>query len=345
MKMKKVLILGEGITAHRILKEIRGKYKVFVCGNKKNNLKFRKEIKHIKLDYKDKKKTLHKIKKFNFDYIIPDGNDISYLSSSYIASKLNLIGFEKYNDSKIIHDKFLTAARLKKFEFYPRIVKKSEINKDKKNFFPIIFRPRLTHSGINVKKINNLREYKDLSKKKFFKDGILNKFIKGKLFSHSCFIAGNETIDFFVKENHQNFRVTSSVAPFLINNKAKKTIKKISNIIKDEFKLKSGLLHIQYLFNGKKYFFIEACRRSPGDFYGDLIRKVFKYNYYKNYANLFLNKKVEKFETKRIEKFYRKTIFYKKELSNLKKKRKNFYFFKSYQNFKENQKIGVAIYN
>ena len=177
------------------------------------------------------------------------------------------------------------------------------------------------------------------------KDGILNKFIKGKLFSHSCFIAGNETIDFFVKEEVKDFKVISSQSPYSISNKKKMLIRNISKIIKDEFGISRGLLHIQYILSGKQIFFVEACKRCPGDFYGDLIRKVFKYNYYKNYANLFLNKKVEKFETKKIEKFYRKTIFYKKELSNLKKKRKNFYFFKSYQNFKENQKIGVAIYN
>ena len=138
--------------------------------------------------------------------------------------------------------------------------------------------------------------------------------------------------------------MTLSEAPFSINNKEKKKIKKISNIIKDEFKLKSGLLHIQYLFNGKNYFFIEACRRCPGDFYGDLIRKVFKYNYYKNYANSFLGKKIEKLDKKRINKFYRKTIFNEKEIINLKKK-KNFNFFKSYRNYKKNQKIGVVIHN
>ncbi len=342
--MKKVLILGEGISTHRILKEIKGKYKIFVCGKKENNLKFSKDIKHIKIDYKDKEKTLYKIKKFGIDYIIPDGNDISYVSSSFIANKLNLIGFEKFNYTKMIHDKFLISKKLSKFKFYPRIFSAREINKDKKNFFPIIFRPRITHSGINIKKINSLSEYRDLLKKNFFKNGIFNKFIKGKLFSHSFFINGNETLDFFVKENQQNFKVTLSEAPFLINDKEKKKIRKISNIIKDEFKLKGGLLHIQYLFNGKNYFFIEACRRCPGDFYGDLIRKAFKYNYYKNYANFFLGKKVEKLNNKRIEKFYRKTIFFKKELVSLKKKRRNFNFFKSYQNYKKNQKIGVAIY-
>ena len=343
--MKKVLILGEGITAHRILKEIKVKYKIFVCGTKKNNLEFSKDVEHIKIDYKNKKKILYKIKKLGIDYIIPDGNDISYLSSSYIANKLNLIGFEKYKDSKIIHDKFLIAKRLNKFKFYPRIFKIGEINKDKKKIFPIIFRPRLNHSGKNVKKINNLREYRDLSKKKFFKNGIFNKFIKGKLFSHSFLIDGNKTLDFFVKENQQNFLVTSSQAPFLINNKEKKRIKKISNIIKDEFELKSGLLHIQYLFDGKNYFFIEACRRCPGDFYGDLIKKVYKYNYYKNYANFFLGKKIEKLNDKKIEKFFRKTIFYKKEIVTLKKKTRKFNFFKSYPSHKKNQKIGVAIYN
>ena len=97
--MKKVLLLGEGITVHRIINEIKGRYKIFVCGKKNNNLKFNKNISHIKIDYKDKENILSLAKKLKIEFIIPD-DDVSYLSSSYVANKLNLMSLKNLVNQK-----------------------------------------------------------------------------------------------------------------------------------------------------------------------------------------------------------------------------------------------------
>ena len=342
--MKKVLLLGEGITVHRIINEIKGRYKIFVCGKKNNNLKFNKNISHIKIDYKDKENILSLAKKLKIEFIIPDGNDVSYLSSSYVANKLNLIGFEKFSQSKKIHDKLLTSKKLSKYKFYPKIIKRNQIKKNQKKFIPLIFRPRTGHSGIGVKKINKFDNFKKLYKNDFVNRGVLSKFIKGQLFSHSIFIDGKQTIDFFVKEDVKDFLVVSSQSPYSISNKKKKLIRSISKIIKDEFRISRGLLHIQYILSGKQIFFVEACKRCPGDFYGDLIKRSFNYNYYRNYANFFLGKKIDKFTSKNTKKFYRRIIFNYKELSKIKKRSSNFYFFKSYRKVRVGKKIGVVIF-
>ncbi len=343
--MKKILLLGEGITVHRIINEIKGKYKIFVCGKKNNNLEFDKDVLHIKIDYKNKKKILSLAKKLKIKFIIPDGNDVSYLTSSYVANKLNLIGFENFEQSKKIHDKLLTSKKLSKYKFYPKIIKRNQIKSNGKKFFPLIFRPRMGHSGINTKKISRFEEFQKIYKKGFENMGILSKFIKGQLFSHSIFIDSEQTVDFFVKENVKDFLVISSQAPYLISNKKKKLVRSISRIIKDELRVSRGLLHIQYISSGKKIFFVEACKRCPGDFYGDLIKKTFNYNYYKNYANFFLGRKIENLTFKNTKKFYRRTIFNYKELYKIKKKSDKFYFFKSYKKVRVGKKIGVVIFN
>ena len=138
--------------------------------------------------------------------------------------------------------------------------------------------------------------------------------------------------------------MVSSQSPYSISNKKKKLIRSISKIIKDEFRISRGLLHIQYILSGKQIFFVEACKRCPGDFYGDLIKRSFNYNYYRNYANFFLGKKIDKFTSKNTKKFYRRTIFNYKELSKIKKRSSNFYFFKSYRKVRVGKKIGVVIF-
>jgi carbamoylphosphate synthase large subunit len=346
---KKILILGQSITAHCIIKSLKDKFNITTCGKKNDDLDFDDKIKNIKINYKNKLKIFYYINKKKFNFLIPDGNDTSYLTSSFIAEKKNFIGFEKFSTTKTIHDKIALTKFLNNNNIpLPRfhIINKNS-NLKKINFkFPLFYRPSDQNSGIGVKKISDIKNLKKIiSINKKYKNHLFTKFINGKLLSHSILISKKKNIDFFVDEYCKNYKVNFSVSPSIINENSKKKIKTISKKIIQILNLKSGLLHIQYMIKGRNIYFIEACRRCPGDFYGILIKKSYHYDYYKNYANNFLGINLDERIKKKTIKYYRKTIYRSSEINKIKKKYNNIIFYRSYKQKKIKRKIGIAIYN
>ena len=344
MQKSKVLIVGSGITAHQIYKNIENKYKIFVCGKKNDDFSFPKKVNHLKIDYKNKLKILNLCNKQKIEYIIPDGNEVSYLTCSFIAKKLKLKGFEDYKNTKILHNKKNFLSKISSEIKFPKIIniKKKIID------YPIIVKPVNLHSGIGIEKIDDmfslkrfLKKRKNIKKKYYF-----SKFIYGELFSHSILFNENKKINFYVKEEVKNYKVIKSYAPYSLSKEIKKILNKNFLKIIKKFKLKNGVLHLQYIINKKKPYLIEVTRRAPGDFYGLLIDKAYGYNYYLNYANIFLNQKISLNKNKNKNKtFFRKTIFDKESLKLIKKKSKFFKFYRSYKKNRSNRKIGVSIYH
>lgn len=339
---KKILILGQGITAHQIIKEVGKNYDVYVCGKKnRGDIEF-KNVKHFRIDYSEKSKLLKILKKNKFDFIVPDGNDTSYLMCSFLSEKFNFPGYEDYKTTKILNSKIKLNHKLSKKKFVPKIIKKRNLHLLKKNFFPIIFRPDKSESGIGVKKFETLNQFTNFKKKNKQK-GILNEYIDGEHFSCSVFFNKDKFKFFFVREKCVAFKVRYSSSPFNLEKDVQKKAVNIAKYIIATFKLKNGLLHIQFIKKKNKVFFIELSRRAPGDFFGCLINKSYNFNYYKNYLNTFLRKKIMINKEKK-RKFFRETIYSRSRLFKIRNKFKNFTFYRSYSKKFKDTKIGVAIY-
>ena len=340
---KKILIVGAGITANEICKKLKKKFHISTCGVNRHDLAVKNSNKHYFLNYKNKTELLKFCKKKNFNYIIPDGNDISYLSSSYLADKLKFSGFDNYITAKNI---------LSKINFN-RICKKHKIPIPnfslKKNFsldnikLPLIFRPDYTESGKGIFKIENKNDLLKLKKSKT-KKFIISEFIRGSL--HSCTMMINKKnkkfvfVDEFCIENP--FVVDFSNSPSLISKhlkiKVKKNLIKLSKI----FRLKSGILHVQFIIKKNKIYIIEATRRCPGDYFGSFIKKSYNFDYYLFYSKSFLSDpfKLQIKANKNL--IYRKTLKKIDDYVNYKKhKDKNLYL--SYRNLNK-KKYGVLIF-
>jgi len=338
---KKILILGQGITSHQIIKEVGKNYDVYVCGKKEGDIEF-KNVNHFRIDYKEKSKLLKLLRKNKFDFLVPDGNDTSYLTCSFLSEKFNFHGFEDYKTTKILNSKIKLNHKLSKKEFVPKIIKKRDLHLLKKNFFPVIFRPDKSESGKGVKKFETLDQFISF-KKKNKQNGIFNEYIDGEHFSCSVFFDKEKFKFFFVREKCVAFKVKYSSSPFNLNKDVQKKVVAIAKYIIAFFKLKNGLLHIQFIKRKNEVFLIELTRRAPGDFFGCLISKSYNFNYYKNYLNTFLKKKLIINKEKKI-KFFRETVYSRSRLFKIRNKFRNCSFYKSYSKKFKNTKIGVAIY-
>ena len=147
-------------------------------------------------------------------------------------------------------------------------------------------------------------------------------------------------VDEFCIENP--FVVDFSNSPSLISKhlkiKVKKNLIKLSKI----FRLKSGILHVQFIIKKNKIYIIEATRRCPGDYFGLLIKKSYNFDYYLFYSKSFLSDpfKLQIKANKNL--IYRKTLKKIDDYVNYKKhKDKNLYL--SYRNLNK-KKYGVLIF-
>ena len=107
MIKKAVLIIGNSdylISIEKILKKKKIIY-YFVGKDKPSFTSIKKN--YIKFNYKYKKKLLAIAKKKKITHIIPDCNDVAYLTASYLANNLNIEGYEPLKISKLLLNKKL----------------------------------------------------------------------------------------------------------------------------------------------------------------------------------------------------------------------------------------------
>ena len=216
---------------------------------------------------------------------------MSYLVSSYIAEKLKFTGFENYKTTKNILSKINFNVICKQNNIpVPKFSLKKNFYNDNINL-PLIYRPEFTESGKNIFKINNKSDLFKLKKNKR-KKFIISEFIEGTLHSCTMMIHNIRNEFVFVDEfcNEQPYTVDLSNSPSILPKNIKQKVISNLNKISKIFKLKSGILHVQFIKNKNRIFFIEATRRCPGDYFGLLIQKIYNFDYYLYYCKNFLSK-------------------------------------------------------
>ena len=122
---------------------------------------------------------------------------------------------------------------------------------------------------------------------------IVEQFVEGQLYSHSAFLQnGIVVIDFIVQED-------CTINPFavdtsrLMNNGVdglRSDLRDCIEALASYLGLVDGLLHTQFISNGREFWLIESTRRCPGDLYAQLIEMSSGFSYAEFYAAYFLGK-------------------------------------------------------
>jgi biotin carboxylase len=333
--MNKVLLCDANFCVLPIVKTILDKeYNLSVVGSLLSDPAHKIAHTSVNLDYSNVEELYNHIKNTNYNFIVPGCNDKAYVSLSYIAEKLNLIGFDNYKTVLTIHhkDKFKEFAKIKGYPVANSVNNLHEIDKLK---LPIIIKPIDSFSGKGTNKVDKIDEIKKYwqEAKYFSKSGavIAEEFIDGKLYSHSAFIKnGKIIIDFFVNEycTIYPYQVNSSNIATLLSKKIQDKIKKWLEQFAKDLKLVDGLVHTQFIANDEKFYLIEVARRCPGDLYSELIKKSTGIDYAELYAMPFIGLELPD----KIEKIYQKSfarhtlssdkdcIFINSNVTNLKNK-------------------------
>jgi len=221
---------------------------------------------------------------------------VSYISCAWVAGKLGIPGYDPEETGQLINHKDRYRVFSKKMGYpIPRFETEAENFKEMQ--FPALLKPWSSFSGRGI-----LRFDKYSSLKRFIDCGdfaplrgnvLLEEFVNGQLYSHSAFLkSGKIVFDFFVNEycTIHPYQVNSSYVSTKISVNIQKKMRKWLEIFAKDLNLVDGLLHTQFMSDGKSVFLIESCRRCPGDLYSLLIEKSTGVNYSDLYISSFIQR-------------------------------------------------------
>lgn len=290
--MKKALLVDTNISSLPLFEALQTSYDVACIGNNPNDYMPRYGVKYYNINYNnltDFKKFLQKQK---FSAIIPGCNDVSYEAC---ASLLNPLLKNRIDPIEIIsqlHNKKKFRELSLKLEIsVPKVF--HDLNDIE---YPIIVKPTDSFSGKGVEvltqnsKVQLMRAITSSCAHSRTSTYLIEEFISGQLYSHSCFIRnGKIEEEFFVEEfsTANPYVVDLSRVKTDIKLKVKEKIKVDLSKIINHLNLRDGLIHTQFIERDNVPYIIEITRRCPGDLYSLLIEKATGFEYAKKYVKIF----------------------------------------------------------
>ncbi len=279
MKKKLLIVGGSYGDIPLIIEAQKLGFYVITTGNNPNDLghKFSDEV-HLR-DFSKKDEILELARNLKIDAIVPSCHDLSMISSSYVAERLNLKGFDSYETTINLHhkDKFRKIATELNL-MVPNFLSFEDLEEAKNSLkfftFPCIVKPIDLGGGKGITilyyldKIDEAIDYAfEFSKSKRI---VVEEFVNGSLHSFSAFLKNQKVINYFADNEFSSvnpYGVSTSTSPSKNFENVKDILIEQTQKVAQAYKLTDGLLHLQYLLDGNTIKIIEFTRRMPGDWY------------------------------------------------------------------------------
>lgn len=298
LEMKNVLLLGSSFSAVPLyLKLVELGYNVTVCGALVYDPLHSVAENSIFIDYSNKDSLLDHLALEKYDAIIPSCNEYAYLSGSYVADAVGQYkGFDSINNTEKLFykDQFRIICQELNLSS-PRVYSEKDVSSISADEFPLIVKPTDAFSGIGITKVHNQEELKValvLAKTHSRKqECLIETFVSGSLHAVSVFIKDHSIyLSVFSDESCQAFpyQVDTTQTSSLSSDIKNAVIFELAVLI-STLSLVDGLLHIQFMTDGEKFWFIESTRRCPGDLYGEFIKRVYGIDFIELYLMPFLS--------------------------------------------------------
>lgn len=307
--MTRVLLADTNFSAGplRHALEARG-HEVWVTGRKPDDALAIGGGNYVDLDYSDADRLAALARELEVQAIVPGCNDVSYAVCCRAAFTIGLAGFESEAALCRLHskDEFRTlcqSLQISAPKTYESIGEALQAPKG------VIVKPVDAYSGrgIQVLKQPNSEALQaavnHAAAASRTNKTLIEDFVDGQLYSYSAFLSGGEvTVAFNVAE-------FGSVNPYVVDISyvvpkldLATALKKDIEVMANELGITSGLMHLQYITDGRDYWFIELTRRCPGDLYSELIRLSTGYSYADAYISPFIGGELPRqFPTRRNE--------------------------------------------
>lgn len=296
--MKRVLLLDTSFAAlpiHDWLLE-EG-YEVWTIGNRPKDVLAQRDPTHyLQNDYSDPDLVQRYIDQLSIQYVVPGCTDLSIET----AQRIHVPGtrFDDAETYRKLADKITFRALCAELDLpSPRQVPMDLLPSPGR----FIAKPTDAFSGHGISIFNGedlASADQALSAARLASrtgEALVENYVEGQLYSYSCFLEAQDVIDgVIVKEN-------GAVTPYAVDishvcldflveglNILNKSIQKLAR----HLKLVDGLLHIQFIWDGKTPWLIELSRRCPGDLYPRLVELSTGMRHAARYAAYFVGKRL-----------------------------------------------------
>lgn len=269
-------------------------HEVHVVGNNPHDCLAKISSHYWQLNYSDLDALDALVRAEGFDYLVPGCTDRSYLSCAEVG-RGRFPGFDDLNARYAVYDKqgFRQAAERYSLPS-PRLV--DPLADDLST--PVIVKPVDAFSGKGVTVLrqansNALQAAIALARQTSSSGRyLIEQFVEGQLYSHSAFVRqGKIWHDIVVREDGSANPLvvdTSHVLPEVDVDLLQALRRCIENVFAS-LGLVDGLLHTQFIWDGRQFWLIELTRRCPGDLYSQLIELSTGFPYARTYALPYLD--------------------------------------------------------
>jgi len=277
---KKVLLLCAGHNDLGLVRALRkmGFY-IIITGFRDNAPGEKWADKWIKADYSDKELILSIAKEEKIDNIVACCNDYGVYTAAYVAEKLNLPGYDSYENTLTLNNK----DKFKKFALENDILtpyaqnfstKEAAVEYINQTNLPVIIKPVDCSAGNGVSVIKNADGICYAIENAFScsREGriVVEQYIEGSQHGFCTFLV-NKKVAAICSNNEYSiinpFRVEIDTYPSDTYAESEQLlveeIEKIANLLD----LKDGIFHLQYMYMDNKPWILEVMRRTIGNMY------------------------------------------------------------------------------
>lgn len=297
--MNRILLIDTNISSWPIYEYLIGAgFDVYVVGGNPDDYLAKVAKKYINLDYSNINEMHQLIDSLGIELVVPGCNDRSYEVCSRLNVERNFKGIESCINTEILNNK----------EKFRHFASKNDIpvpallsEKEALDYVPVIVKPVDSFSGRGITVVHQNR--RDLLERAVTNAAthsrsgncIVEKYVTGQLYSHSAFIVKQKIMqDFFVEEHCivSPFAVDTSRVVSNLDSEVVSMLRGVVRLLADKLCLTDGLVHTQFIAQGKQGWIVEVTRRCPGDLYSKLIEFSTGFNYAEMYAGPFVGREL-----------------------------------------------------
>ena len=240
-------------------------------------------------DYTDHLQLGTLARKVDASFIVSASNDYGFFAALKVSAELGLCGYDSNEAAEAIHykDKFKVLLERLKIPTPKRIFSgsiselagawpdlRATLSPQKK----YLFKPVDQGSGkgiVEIKGSSDVTEFsKSLGSISRSDACIVEEYVTGTLHGYSAFIKEGQIIEDFMADEwlrDNELLVDCSCYPSGLEDRVGKGLAEATRKMVLELGLVDGLIHHQFIFDGKNYFLLETTRRNPGDLFGEQI--------------------------------------------------------------------------
>lgn len=297
----RILLLQAGFNELGVIEQLHkmGHY-IIAIGNQKGLIGQKEVDEYYDIDYSDKEYVLQFFLDKKMDRVCACCNDTAVLTACYIADKLGLEGYEKYDTAKTI--------------FYKNLFKEYAIQNDistvaantfcdldtAKDYlvsanYPVIVKPIDMSGGKGVSRCDNysqamiaLHNAFDYAREKKV---VVERFVEGSQHGFCTFLKDKKVVACCSNDEYSlinQYRVEVDLFPSSCHDMYKDILIEQTEKMANDLDLADGIFHMQYIVSDGQVYILEAMRRIIGNMYSIPAQKVcgFDWDYWEARANI-----------------------------------------------------------